>query len=321
MSQDFHKKVGQAVQADTANIQDQSTTINAQSVQGDIAARDIHHHHHAEPEKLTISQRRKLNKLVKEMEGYGQSGIATWRLLHEILGVNSIEDIHKDLFEPTRVILDLMIEKADLQEHLQESVSDEALEEDVLNLQERVKESTAEIARLTLRNSSLTEQLERANATFRRVQEQYAKALDQVKLMSHQAPTLERAIAERNQHAATIHELKQQIQHLEAHLKRALRPPRSSRRKILAMSVMGIAAAVLAFVYVPRLHELWSPAQQIVKTSSHVDTHRHQIRKVVAASSRQHEAIQQTPRPDTLSELVQTLGNDGEKSTTETTPR
>ncbi|PAK13980.1 MULTISPECIES: hypothetical protein [Burkholderia cepacia complex] len=111
--QEYNGAVGQAIQADQVQVDDQSVTIG--SVVGDVAGRDIVNVHAIRARPLTKEERRKLNGYVRKLDSdYGQSGKQTWSSIHKILGVNSIEEIHVEQYSPTEAILLQLLEIAEL---------------------------------------------------------------------------------------------------------------------------------------------------------------------------------------------------------------
>ncbi|MCG8991467.1 hypothetical protein LH427_04810 [Laribacter hongkongensis] len=123
---------------------------------GDVAGRDIINHHHGSGRLLTREERRALNNLVKQLEEeFGEPGRQTWKSIHNILGIDSIEVMHLEHFKPTEAMLQLLIENA----QLRQSAADGA-DEDALRLQ--LDQSASALTKLTERNSELVAQLKGA---------------------------------------------------------------------------------------------------------------------------------------------------------------
>ncbi|KAF3999045.1 hypothetical protein [Glaciimonas immobilis] len=63
--------------------------------------------------RLTREERRSLNDMVKELAiNFGNSGEQTWTAIHQILGVDNIEDMHLDHYIPAKGILRLLLKNA-----------------------------------------------------------------------------------------------------------------------------------------------------------------------------------------------------------------
>jgi len=167
--QAFHGRVGQAVQAQNADINDQSVSINAETVHGGIAGRDVVHHHF-QSRLLTRQERRDLNTLVQRLDtGFGEPAKMTWRWIHDILGVDNIEGMHLEHLEPAETILQLLLENAELRSS--------AGTGDLLPLRVRLEESEAHRAHLTKHNADLLAQARTQEKSFADLQGRYNKRL------------------------------------------------------------------------------------------------------------------------------------------------
>lgn len=144
---------------------------------GDVAGRDIINHHHGNGRLLTREERRTLNNLVKQLEEeFGEPGRQTWKSIHNILGIDSIEVMHLEQFKPTEAMLQLLIENAQLR-----LASASADNEHALRFQ--LDQSASALTKLTERNSELVAQLKgvrQANADLEARFNQQADELQNV---------------------------------------------------------------------------------------------------------------------------------------------
>ena len=87
------------------------------AVVGDVAGRDmVVHHNYTKGRKLSREERIELNNLVRQLREIDdvQDGRTTWKLIHGLFGVNQVEDMCIEHFQPSKTILGLMIGKAEL---------------------------------------------------------------------------------------------------------------------------------------------------------------------------------------------------------------
>jgi chromosome segregation ATPase len=123
-NQEFQAEVGQVIQAESV------TQI-----------------HHDASRVLTTQERKELNDRVKQFEEeYGEPGWKTWRFLHRTIGIENIEAMRLDRRDSAHAILDLMIERAALQNSCSQQ-------------QNHDEDSAGQLAALLMQNSTLTAQL------------------------------------------------------------------------------------------------------------------------------------------------------------------
>ena len=264
MKQDFNKPVGQAVQADTAEISSQQFhgPVNH------VAAGDIINNNAAPPpsRELTGPEKNVLKRLVASLENeFAQHGGKIWNDLHEALGTGSLSTMQQEHFRPAKAFLELMVENAELR-----AAGGDAghLVEEVQNLRQQQHDSAVAMTKLTERNAKLGADLRQAQDAHTLSESRYAKALQQLELLRGQSQSLNRIAAERDQAVGSARDLQQQAGQLEAHLQRASRRLVAMRRK-LTISLFGVGAAAIACAYLGfRLHAVESLASRTIQQSA-----------------------------------------------------
>lgn len=138
----------------SANASCAATQAFQGPIQGDVAGRDVVHHHHSHGRPLTPQERSELNGKVKRLhEEFGSPGWQTWRTLHGYAGVDSIEAMRLDHRDSVNAILDLMLEVAALKAAA--AKSDEPTDADRLHARE--------LAALVEQNGELAARAEEAS--------------------------------------------------------------------------------------------------------------------------------------------------------------
>lgn len=118
------------------------------AVQGDVAGRDVVHHHHGHGRPLTTKERAELNaKVTRLHEDFGTPGWQTWRSLHGYAGVENIDAMRLGHRDSVNAILDLMLEVAALKKMLKVASISAA--------QEQAASHPEEIARLSVENGRM----------------------------------------------------------------------------------------------------------------------------------------------------------------------
>jgi len=132
------------------------------AVQGDVAGRDVVHHHHGNGRPLTAKERSELNaKVTRLHEEFGTPGWKTWRSLHGYAGVENIDAMRLGHRDSVNAILDLMLEVAELK-RLKET-SDIAAHEQAASQPE-------ELARLFVENGRLSARADAAEQKQRELE-------------------------------------------------------------------------------------------------------------------------------------------------------
>jgi hypothetical protein len=133
------------------------------AVQGDVAGRDVVHHHHGNGRPLTAKERSELNaKVTRLHEEFRTPGWKTWRSLHGYAGVENIDAMRLGHRDSVNAILDLMLEVAGLEKRLQEASSIAAME--------KAASQPEEVARLLLENGRLSARVDAAEQKQRELE-------------------------------------------------------------------------------------------------------------------------------------------------------
>lgn len=169
--QEFHGDVSQVVQAGT-----------------------VHQVLHNHGRLLTSQERVELNNKVKRLtEEYNESGRATWKLVHRAIGIETIEHMRIGQLQSAHIILDLLLERDELQHKL----SQQPLGEDAAQVAQQVRELTAKLrAALAENNRS-----ERGRVEFAGRLADTEKALASLKASSGRAETVLGQLLQKNRQA------------------------------------------------------------------------------------------------------------------------
>ncbi|MBO1856835.1 hypothetical protein J4G52_25175 [Burkholderia cenocepacia] len=243
MTQEFNKPVGQAIQAENAEIYSQQF----HGAVGNVAAGDIINNAAPPPSRLlTDPEKNVLKRLVWSLENeFGQNGGKVWNDLHEALGTGGLAKMQVEHFRPAKAFLELMVENAELR-----AADGDAgdLVGEVQRLRQQLNESAAAMTKLTERNAKLGADLKQAQAARTSSDSGLAKALQQLDMLRGQSQSIERITAERDRAAGSARDLRQQVSQLEANLQGASRRLGATRRKV-AITSLGFAATALASSY------------------------------------------------------------------------
>ncbi len=98
-SQVFQHKVGHVFQADSVNV-----TLNRDNER-----------------TLTPAERAELNSKVKQLAEFGKSGRDIWLFIHRAIGVSGVAEMRIGQRDSALAILDLMLEKAEIEKKLAEA--------------------------------------------------------------------------------------------------------------------------------------------------------------------------------------------------------
>lgn len=244
--QEYNGAVGQAIQADQVQIDDQSVTIG--SVAGDIAGRDIVNVHAIRARPLTKEERRTLNGYVRKLDSdFGQSGKQTWSSIHKILGVNSIEEMHVEQYSPAEAILLQLLEIAELR----------------TSIGVVIEESSGRA------NAQLARELDEQKRSYMDLEARFKKQAEAMQSLrtsaSRAAGKADKTLDGALRMADTVSSLKRQLEVSEnsrretaATLKTAQTKLASMRLNLVALSVALVAAAVSVAV-------IWYKADSSVK--------------------------------------------------------
>ncbi|KWZ43762.1 hypothetical protein WS72_13450 [Burkholderia savannae] len=113
---------------------------------------------------------------------FGQSGAQTWSSIHRILGVNSIEDIHLEQYNPTEAILQQLFEIAQLRSSL--ANRGDGADESVPIVQEA-------LTTLTERNGRLVTELDQQRRAYGELEQRFKKQADAMQSLRASTATAE----------------------------------------------------------------------------------------------------------------------------------
>ncbi|KWD09666.1 hypothetical protein WM34_29500 [Burkholderia ubonensis] len=244
--QEYNGAVGQAIQADQVQVDDQSVTIG--SVVGDVAGRDIVNVHAIRARPLTKEERRTLNGYVRKLDSdFGQSGKQTWSSIHKILGVNSIEDIHVEQYSPAEAILLQLLEIAELRTSLG-AATEVSSERANAQLARELDEQKRSYVDLEARFKKQAEAMQSLRTSASRAAGKADKTLDGALRM-----------------ADTVTNLKRQLEVSENGRREIATTLKTTQTKLASMRLNLVALAVALVVAAISIAVIWYKADSSVK--------------------------------------------------------
>jgi len=105
-----------------------------------VAARDLYQIHNVPGRLLTKDERKELNSRVQTLaEKYGEPPWETWRLIHQAIGVEGVNQLHIEHRDQAHFILGLLEERCSLKHQLAgEAPPEPDLSDDPSTLEDRV---------------------------------------------------------------------------------------------------------------------------------------------------------------------------------------
>lgn len=151
--------------------------VSGQVVMGDV----VNQIHHDGSRALTSQESKELNNKVKQLsENYGEQPWDTWRFLHRTIGVESVKEMRLDHRDSAHAILDLLIERAELQSHCNQQQNND-------------DDSSGDWTELIVKNSELAARLKESQTLQKRLERRLDEEVERAKELHSQSKSAEYA--------------------------------------------------------------------------------------------------------------------------------